>query len=98
MVRPPFDITPHALEQVRNMQTLKGVGPGYGLRVGIKGTAGCAGVSFLIGFDKPQSADLVFSLENVTVLMDKKHALYLANVEVDFVERPTERGFVFSKK
>jgi iron-sulfur cluster assembly protein len=98
MQRPPFDITPHALEQVRVMQAAKGVRDAYGLRVGIKGTAGCAGVSFLIGFDKPQPDDLVFTLGDVTVIMDKKHALYLANVEVDFVERPTERGFVFSKK
>jgi iron-sulfur cluster assembly protein len=98
MQRPPFDITPQALAEASSLMASKGVGAAYGLRVGIKGTAGCAGVSFLIGFDKPQPADLVFDLGGLSVLLDKKHALYLANVQIDFVERPTERGFVFSKQ
>jgi iron-sulfur cluster assembly protein len=76
----------------------KAVGAEYALRVGIKGTAGCAGVSYLIGFDKPQPTDLAFTLEGVPVILDKKHALYLAGVHIDWADRETERGFVFDKK
>ena len=97
MTAPPFDISPRALAEVRIIMERKAVGPDYALRVGIRGTAGCAGVSYLIGFDKPQTTDLTFELEGVPVILDKKHALHLANVKVDWVERETERGFVFDK-
>lgn len=97
MQQPPFDISPRALEEVRAIMERKAVPAGYALRVGIRGTAGCAGVSYLIGFDKPQPTDLEFTLEGIPVLLDKKHALYLAGVRVNWVDREAERGFVFEK-
>jgi len=97
MTAPPFDISPRALQEVRTIMERKAVPADYALRVGIRGTSGCAGVSYLIGFDKAQPTDLQFSLDGVPVLLEKKHALYLAGVKVDWVDRETERGFVFEK-
>ena len=98
MTAPPFDITTRALEEVRAIMARKAVPADYALRVGIRGAAGCAGVSYLIGFDKEQPTDLRFDLEGVPVVLEKKHALYLAGVTVDWVDREKERGFVFDKK
>ena len=95
---PPFDISPRALNEVRAIMDRKAVPGDYALRVGIRGAAGCAGVSYLIGFDKEQPTDLHFDLEGIPVILEKKHALYLAGVTVDWVDREKERGFVFDKK
>lgn len=93
----PFDITARALEEVRLILERKQIPDGYSLRVGIRGTAGCAGVAFLIGFDKAKDTDLQFEQEGISIVMEKKHALYLAGVTVDWEEQETQRGFAFVK-
>ena len=92
----PVHITPKALQEVRHIMDNKGIPEGYFLRVGMKG-GGCGAMGFVIGFDKPGSDDITYSQDNVTIIVDKKHVMYLIGLEVDFIEDDESRGFVFNK-
>lgn len=94
---PPFDISTRALEEVKTIKARKNIPEDYALRLGIKGSAGCVGVAYLIGFDKPKDTDVHYRMDGVEILMDKRHALYLAGVRVDWLDKETERGFAFIK-
>jgi iron-sulfur cluster assembly protein len=92
-VSSPVTISGKAVEEIRRIIATKNIPADYGLRVGVKG-GGC-GVSLLIGFDKKKESDQVFSLNNITVLIDKKHTMYVIGKEVDFYEGEAGQGFVF---
>jgi iron-sulfur cluster assembly protein len=91
----PVKITKAALAEIKHIVERKNIPSEYGLRIGMKGS-GCAGTSFVIGFDKQKDQDQVFDLEGQPVFIEKKHLMYLFDVEVDFVENEVERGFVFN--
>jgi len=76
------------------MQT-KNIPADYGLRVGIRGGHGCGGAQLILGFDKQRETDVDYSLEGISVYIDKKHMLYVVGKEVDFYEGADARGFVF---
>jgi iron-sulfur cluster assembly protein len=52
-------------------------------------------VSLIIGFDKQKPTDLTYQMDGVTVLVDKKHTMYLIGKKVDFYEGADARGFLF---
>ena len=91
----PISLTPRALEEVRIILRDKSVPDEYGLRVGVQG-GGCSGLSYLLGFDKAKDADETFDLDGVLLIMDKKHAMYVMGMEVDFQDGLNARGFVFN--
>ena len=91
----PISLTPRALEEVRTILRDKSVPTEYGLRVGVQG-GGCSGLSYLLGFDKAKDADETFDLDGVLLIMDKKHAMYVMGMEVDFQDGLNARGFVFN--
>ena len=66
------------------------------LRVGVAG-GGCSGFSYALGFDKAfdEKADSKYDCHGVTVVVDKKSALYLDGTTVDFYEGLDKRGFTF---
>ncbi|MCS6795746.1 MAG: iron-sulfur cluster biosynthesis family protein [Raineya sp.] len=92
----PVEITPLALQEIKNIKENKGIPAEYSLRIGVRG-GGC-GASFMIGFDKPKSTDEIYELEGIQILIDKKHFLYLVGVQIDFEETSEGRGFTFVKK
>jgi iron-sulfur cluster assembly protein len=89
-----LEITDEAAKAIHDIRTNKGIPEEYDLRVGIKG-AGCAGVSFLLGFDKKKSSDDLMVINGINVLVDKKHAIYLAGVRVDYQNTNEATGFSF---
>ncbi|GGG58757.1 HesB/IscA family protein [Hymenobacter glacieicola] len=91
----PISLTARALEEVRNILIEKNVPAEYGLRVGVQG-GGCSGMSYLLGFDKAKDQDETFDLDGVLLIMDKKHAMYVLGMEVDFQDGLNARGFVFN--
>jgi iron-sulfur cluster assembly protein len=91
----PISLTSRALEEVKNILRDKNVPADYGLRVGVQG-GGCSGLSYLLGFDKAKDQDETFDLEGVTLIMDKKHAMYVMGMEVDFQDGLNARGFTFN--
>jgi len=64
----------------------------YGLRVGVKGN-GCAGVTFLLGFDKSAHEDDRFDISGIEVYIAKKDAMYLMGLEIDYYEGADTKGF-----
>ncbi len=91
----PISLTPRAIIEVKNIIQEKAVPDDYGLRIGVKG-GGCSGMSYLLGFDKAKDQDETYDLEGVTLIMDKKHAMYVLGMEVDFQDGLNARGFTFN--
>lgn len=91
----PVTLTPKAAEEVRKIMNTKNIPADYSLRVGIQGS-GCAGVSLLIGFDKKKDTDQSYTVEGITMLVDKRHTLYVIGKVVDFYEGSDGRGFMFA--
>ena len=93
----PVTLTEKAIEEVRNIMRSKNIPDDYSLRIGIKGSGGCAGFTFMLGFDKKKDTDLEYDIEGIPVLIEKKHTMYLLDLEVDFYEGADARGFTFVK-
>ena len=96
MLELPINITPRALKEAKYIYQNKNIPADYSLRIGMR-SGGCGVAGFFIGFDKAGEKDEQFELEGLTVLIDKRHVMYLFDQELDFEEREDERGFVFNK-
>lgn len=92
----PVSLSKKAINEVKNTLTQKNIPVGYGLRVGVQG-AGCAGVSYILGFDQKSDKDMAYDLEGIPVYIAKKDIMYLLGMEVDFYEGNDARGFTFVK-
>ena len=90
----PITISAKAAAEIRQNMHTKNIPAEYALRVGIRG-GGCGGVSLIIGFDKKKATDLSYTVEDIPVLVDKKHTMYIIGKEVDFYEGADARGFMF---
>ena len=66
------------------------------LRVGVAG-GGCSGFQYSLGFDTnyDAKADSKVDVHGVSLVVDKKSALYLDATTVDFYEGLEKRGFTF---
>jgi iron-sulfur cluster assembly protein len=66
------------------------------LRVRVVG-GGCSGFSYDLRFDDSydEKLDSKYQYHDVTVVVDKKSALYLDGTTVDFFEGLEKRGFTF---
>lgn len=93
----PVRITEAAAQEIQAMMAAKKVPEGYHLRVGMRG-GGCGAAGFFLGFDKPQEQDEQYQTNGLTVLIDKRHVMYLLGQVVDFEDRQFERGFFFRKE
>ena len=91
----PVTLTPLAAGEIRILMAEKAPGAEYGLRVGIRG-GGCGGASFLLGFDQRRETDNAYSIWEITVLIDRKHVMYLLGTEIDFEDGENGRGFTFN--
>lgn len=90
----PVSISHRAASEIRDIMSRKNIPADYGLRIGIKG-AGCAGISYLLGFDKKKEDDMEYMVGDITVYVQKRHTMYLIGLEVDFYEGADARGFTF---
>ena len=91
----PIRLTAGALQQLNKIMLEQGIPADHGLRVGVKG-GGCAGFSYVLGFDRKSDADDEFSIEGLRVFMHKAHAIYLLGMEIDWVDGLNNRGFSFN--
>ena len=89
----PVSISSIAAEEIKKMMNTKNVPSGYGLRVGVRG-GGC-GVQLMLGFDKSRETDFVYVESGITVILEKKHLLYLIGKQIDFYDGADARGFHF---
>lgn len=93
-IQDPIHITERGASEIRDMMNRKKIPEGYSLRVGVRG-GGCGASGFFLGFDKQTEKDEMFKINEIPILIDKRHLLYLFNQTVDFEERKDERGFFF---
>lgn len=90
----PIDITPKAIEEIKNIMVHKKIPADYQLRVGVKG-GGCGGMAYALGFDKPKAGDQYFEIAGIPVLLEKRHVMFLMGMTIDFYEGSDARGFTF---
>jgi iron-sulfur cluster assembly protein len=66
------------------------------LRIGVTG-GGCSGLNYSLGFDESydESKDSRYEQHGVSVVVDKKSALYLDGTTVDWYHSLEKQGFVF---
>ena len=76
--------------------TNKGIPKDYALRIGMKG-GGCGGMGYMLGFDTVKETDISYSFDDIPIIIEKKHVMYLMGLEVDFIEDSETRGFAFEK-
>jgi len=92
----PVKISGKALCEIKDTLTHKNIPADYGLRIGVKG-GGCAGVSYVLGFDQKETGDQEYYLDNVPIYIAKKDLMFLLGTEIDFYEGSDARGFTFIK-
>lgn len=66
-----------------------------GVRLGVKG-GGCSGLSYVLEFGKSRDGDNIVEQEGVRFLMDRKSAIYLKGIVLDYKEGLNGKGFVFT--
>lgn len=65
-----------------------------GIRLGVKG-GGCSGLSYVLEFSQNREGDNVVEQDGVRFLLDRKSAIYLKGIVLDFKEGLSGKGFVF---
>lgn len=68
---------------------------GYALRVGLKG--GACSASYLLGLDKATENDELYVVDEVKILIDRRHLMYLIGVKIDYAETDAGFGFTIQK-
>ncbi len=91
---PPVKFTEEAIKEVKQLRYEKDVPQDHILRIGVKG-GGCAGLSYILGFDKKKDSDDEFLIEGIPMIMEKSHGMYLLGMEIDYVNGLNNRGFIF---
>ncbi|MEL6123192.1 MAG: iron-sulfur cluster assembly accessory protein [Bacteroidota bacterium] len=91
----PIKISSSAMRQLQRIKEEQGITADHGLRVGVKG-GGCAGFSYVLGFDIQKDKDQLYEADGLTILMEKAHGIYLIGMEIDWHEGLNNRGFVFN--
>jgi len=90
----PVNFSDKAIQEIQHTFSHKNIPDSYGLRVGVQG-GGCAGVSYIIGFDQKTAQDVEYQVENFPVFIAKKDVMFLFGMRIDFYEGNEARGFVF---
>jgi iron-sulfur cluster assembly protein len=94
-INEPLTLTSGAVKQLKQIMETENLNSDHGLRVGVKG-GGCAGFSYILGFDTEKEGDDIFKINGVKVFMNRAHAIYLLGMEIDFQDGLNNRGFTFN--
>jgi iron-sulfur cluster assembly protein len=92
---PPVNFTENALAELHKLRASLNVAENQYLRIGVKG-GGCSGMSYLLAFDKKEEKDQEFAIEDIPVVMNRAHSMYVAGMVIDWEEGLSNRGFTFS--
>jgi iron-sulfur cluster assembly protein len=85
--------TEPALTELRRLMAQDASAP-EGVRLGVKG-GGCSGLSYVLEFSKPREGDNVFEQDGVKFFLDRKSAIYLKGIVLDYKEGLQGKGFAF---
>lgn len=88
-----IEVTPKAVDKIREAFTKQGVTGG--LRLGVLG-GGCSGLSYQFKFDKqPRPTDKVFEFGDIKVFVDPKSMVFLDGMTLDWKDSLIHSGFEF---
>lgn len=94
-IAPPVGFTPSAVSELHKIKEGENLSPDSALRVGVKG-GGCSGLSYVLGFENEFTEfDDFFEMDGLRVVLDRRHAIYVSNMQIDFQDGLNARGFVF---
>lgn len=87
-------LTPRAAEEVKKIMATQELAPETFVRMVIVG-GGCSGMQYTLGFDATFDPKIDFRYENdgVSIVADKKFALFLDGTKIDFLDAPNAKGF-----
>jgi iron-sulfur cluster assembly accessory protein len=91
---PGVNLTPKAIERVKQMLAKEGGAPDFGLRVGVTG-GGCSGFQYALSFDSFKEDDVVKDFDGLKVYVDTISLPYIAGTTLDYVEGLHNAGFRF---
>lgn len=89
-------LTENAAKQVQKFRQENQLSDEQFLRIGVAG-GGCSGFNYTLNFDDKfdDVADSKYEHHGVTVVVDKKSALYLDGTTVDWYHSIEKQGFTF---
>jgi iron-sulfur cluster assembly protein len=90
---PLVQVSPKALKEIQRFLAQQD-NPNLGIRLAIKG-GGCSGLSYHMDYDEPKERDHVLNQDGISVLIDRKSAIYLKGMTLDFNDGLNGRGFKF---
>ena len=91
---PGINLTPKALEMVKQMHAKEGLGVEQGLRISVVG-GGCSGFQYSLSFDVHKEGDTAQEIDGVKILVDEISLPYIAGTTLDYVEGLHGAGFRF---
>jgi iron-sulfur cluster assembly accessory protein len=90
----PIMLTERAARQIRKIQADENLGSELYLRVAVEG-GGCSGLSYKLGFDIRTEEDNVYESQELEIIVDPKHIIYLNGIRIDYPDGLDARGFTF---
>jgi len=89
-------LTERAAEEVQKAREANKLDATMHLRIGVRG-GGCSGFDYSMHFDNAfdEAQDTRYDCHGVQVVVDRKSALYLEGLTVDWFESLEKRGFKF---
>lgn len=90
----PVTFTATALQEIKRLMNEESFDKTLTLRIGVKG-GGCSGMTYVLGFDKQTEKDQLFMVNDIQIIMEKAHGIYLTGMEIDWQGGLNSRGFTF---
>jgi iron-sulfur cluster assembly accessory protein len=91
---PGINLTPKALEMVKQMHKKEGLGAEQGLRISVVG-GGCSGFQYSLSFDVQKDGDTANEIDGTKIFVDEISLPYIAGTTLDYVEGLHAGGFRF---
>jgi len=90
----PVILTDRAAKQIIKIKEKENLDENLYLRVAVEG-GGCSGLSYKLGFDIRTDEDKVVVSNDIEIVIDPKHLMYLNGIEIDYPDGLDARGFTF---
>lgn len=91
---PPVGLTERAAQQVRKILKKQQSDQTLYLRVAVEG-GGCSGLSYKLGLDHKTEEDDLIENQNLEIIVDSRHMIYLQGITIDYPDGLDARGFTF---
>lgn len=90
----PVILTDRAAKQILQIKENEDLDDNLYLRVAVEG-GGCSGLSYKLGFDIRTDEDNIVTSNDIEIVIDPKHLMYLNGITIDYPDGLDARGFTF---